>query len=145
MFNVYWPVMEACVWWGYRLAFRLLDRRFKSCNDEKTNKTTIQQYVEIYSGPIFFIHYKYSSILNITFVTMMYGLGIPVLFPIAAVSMVTLYFVEKFMVYYIYRQPPMYDEKLNNNVLGLMTYAPLLFLSFGYWMLSSNQLLGNYV
>lgn len=41
MFNVYWPVMEAFVWYGYRLAFRLLDRRFKTCNDEYTNKTTI--------------------------------------------------------------------------------------------------------
>jgi len=74
---------------------------------------------------------------------MMYGIGIPVLFPIAAVSMATLYFVEKIMVYYVYRQPPMYDEKLNNNVLSLMTYAPLMLLAFGYWMLSSNQLMGN--
>lgn len=103
MFNIYWPAMEACVWWGYRLGFRLLDRRFKTCNDEYTNKTTIQQYIELYSGPIFFIHYKYSSILNITFVTMMYGVGIPVLFPIAALSMMMLYIVEKFMVYYVYR------------------------------------------
>lgn len=47
------------------------------------------------------------------------------------------------MIYYSYRQPPMYDEKLNNNVLNLMTYAPLLFLSFGYWMFSSHQLLAN--
>lgn len=75
----------------------------------------------------------------------MYGLGIPILFPIAAVSFLTLYLVEKVMVYYSYRQPPMYDEKLNNNVLNLMTYAPLLFLSFGYWMLSSHQLLSNEV
>ena len=143
LFNVYWPVMEAFVWFGYRLGFRMLDRRFKSCSDEKTNKTTIQQYVEIYSGPVFFIHYKYSSILNITFVTMMYGVGIPVLFPIAALSMAVLYAVEKYMVYYVYRQPPMYDQQLNNNVLTLMTYPPLLLLGFGYWMLSSKQLLSN--
>jgi hypothetical protein len=74
---------------------------------------------------------------------MMYGIGIPILFPVAAFSMFTLYMVEKIMVYYIYRQPPMYDEKLNTNVLNLMTYAPLLLLSFGYWMLSSKQLLSN--
>lgn len=68
----------------------------------------------------------------------MYGLGIPILFPIAAISFLTLYLVEKVMIYYSYRQPPMYDEKLNNNVLNIMTYAPLLFLSYGYWMLSSR-------
>lgn len=143
MFNIYWPVMEFFVWFGYRTLFRQLDRGIFSCNADKTKKITIQQYVEIYSGPTFFIHYKYSSILNITFVTMMYGLGLPVLFPIAAISFLGLYLVEKTMIYYAYRQPPMYDEKLNNNVLTILTYAPLLFLSFGYWMLSSKQLLTN--
>lgn len=73
----------------------------------------------------------------------MYGVGLPILFPIAAMSFLGLYLVEKTMVYYAYRQPPMYDEKLNNNVLSLLTYSPLLFLSFGYWMLSSRQLLSN--
>lgn len=68
----------------------------------------------------------------------MYGLGIPILFPIAAISFLTLYMVEKYMIHYVYRQPPMYDEKLNNNVLGLMTYAPLMLLAFGYWMFSSH-------
>lgn len=37
----------------------------------------------------------------------------------------------------------MYDDKLNNRVLRTMTYAPLLFFAFGYWMLSNHQLLGN--
>lgn len=143
-FNIYWPVLEFFSFWGMRTGYRLLDRTF-GCNADRTKKTTIQQYVELYSGPTFFIHYKYSSILNITFVTMMYGVGIPILFPFAAFSIFVLYCVEKIMVHYSYRQPPMYDEKLNNNVLKIMTYAPLLFLSFGYWMLSSRQLLHNEV
>jgi len=67
----------------------------------------------------------------------MYGVGLPILFPIAAISFLTLYLVEKTMVYYSYRQPPMYDEKLNNNVLRILTYAPILFLAFGFWMLSN--------
>jgi hypothetical protein len=81
--------------------------------------------------------------MNITFVTMMYGLGMPVLFPVAAMSYLTLYCIEKIMLHYCYREPPMYDERLNNNALAILTYAPLLFLSFGYWMLSSKQLLSN--
>lgn len=142
LFNVYWPMVEFCVFCGMRNFFRLMDRSF-SCNAEKTKKTTLQQYVELYSGPTFFIHYKYSSIMNITFVTMMYGLGLPVLFPIATISLLVLYCVEKLMIHYSYREPPMYDEKLNNNALAILTWAPLLFLSFGYWMLSSQQLFSN--
>ena len=30
------------------------------------------------------LHFKYSGILNIVFITMMYGMGLPLLFPIAA-------------------------------------------------------------
>lgn len=142
LFNVYWPVVEFFVFGGMRTAFRLLDRSF-SCNEERTKKTTIQQYVNLYSGPVFFIHFKYSSILNITFVTMMYGLGMPILFPIASVAILTLYVMEKLMLHYCYREPPMYDERLNKNALTILTWAPLLFLSFGYWMLSSKQLLSN--
>ena len=76
--------------------------------------------------------------LNITFVTMMYGFGIPMLFPLAAVSLTILYLVEKTMLYYSYRKPPMYDEKLGDTVLSIMSWAPLYYFAFGYWMVSSN-------
>jgi hypothetical protein len=144
IFNVYWPVLEFFCFWGMRFGFRWMDRRF-SCNKYTTKKSTLQTYIELYSGPTFFIHYKYSTILVITFVTMMYGLGMPILFPIASASVFSLYCVEKFMIHWSYRQPPAYDEKLNNNVLGLMTWSPLLFLSFGYWMFSNKQLIDNVV
>ena len=75
----------------------------------------------------------------------MYGLGIPILFPIAVFSFLVLYLVEKSMLYWSYRQPPMYDDRLNTSVLTKMTYAPLLFLLFGYWMLSNIQLFSNIV
>ena len=142
MFNVYWPVVEFFVFFGMRSTFRFMDRGF-SFDKTKTKKTTLQQYIELYSGPVFFIHYKYSSILNIAFVTMMYGMGLPVLFPIAAISMLVLYCMEKMMLHYSYRQPPSYDESLNKNALAILTWAPVLFLAFGYWMLSSRQLLRN--
>jgi hypothetical protein len=73
----------------------------------------------------------------------MYGLGIPILFPIALFAFITLYIMEKGMIYYSYRQPPLYDDLLNNNALNLLSWAPLLFLSFGFWMFSSPQLFGN--
>lgn len=142
-YNIFWPLIEFCVYFGLRFLYRHLDRGLLTCNPHKTKKTTIQQYVELYSGPVFFIHYKYSSILNITFVTFTYGFGLPLLFPLAAGALFVLFCVEKMMIYYSYREPPTYDAKMNTAVLGLMTWAPLLFLSFGYWMFSSNVLFGN--
>jgi hypothetical protein len=73
----------------------------------------------------------------------MYGLGIPILFPIAVFAFLVLAIVEKAMIYYSYRQPPMYDSMLNDSVLNILQYAPLLFFSFGYWMFSNHQLFGN--
>lgn len=74
---------------------------------------------------------------------MMYGLGLPVLFPIAAISILVLYILEKILINYSYRLPPSYDEKLNTNVLSILQYAPLFGLIFGYWMFSNKQLLAN--
>ena len=48
------------------------------------------------------MHYKYSMMLNTIFVTFMYGFGLPMLFPVAVLAMVVLYFVEKTMLYYVY-------------------------------------------
>ena len=73
----------------------------------------------------------------------MYGIGLPILYPIAVLSFLFLYFVEKLMIYYSYRQPPLYDEKLNDSALSLLTWAPLLALSFSYWMFSNKRLAGN--
>jgi hypothetical protein len=73
----------------------------------------------------------------------MYGFGMPVLFPMAMLSFVVLYVVEKSMLFYGYVMPPMYDERLSNDVLDKLQFAPLLYLIFGYWMISNMQLLSN--
>lgn len=84
------------------------------------------------------MHYKYSAMLNTTFITMMYGAGMPVLFPIAAATLLIFYCIENWKFYYAYKQPPAYDEKLNNSVLNTLERAPLLLLGFGYWMLANH-------
>jgi len=67
----------------------------------------------------------------------MYGAGMPFLFPVAALTLFTLYVVERILVAYSYREPPSYDEKINKSALNILLAAPLLYLSFGYWMFSN--------
>jgi hypothetical protein len=69
---------------------------------------------------------------------MTYGLGIPILFPIACCYFFVLYMVEKGMLYYYYREPPQYDEVLNKEALRILGKAPLFMLAVGYWMLSNK-------
>lgn len=142
MFSAVFPMMEACGFFGIRLVLRILDKGFTS-DPYTTKKTSIQAYINTYSGPQYLMHFKYSALLNIIFVTMTYGYGMPILFPIAAFGILVLYFVEKTMLYYAYRLPPMYDERLSQSVLSMLGKAPLIFLGFGYWMASNKQMLSN--
>ena len=116
LFNSFYPLIEFFGHWVKRATLRKLDRSWGS-DEYKTKKTSIQSYINLYSGPTYLMHYKYSSILNICFVTFMYAFGIPLLFPVAILSLTILYFVETGCLYYSYRMPPMYDEHLSLLVL----------------------------
>lgn len=52
------------------------------------------QYIELYAGPEYLIQLRYSSLLVIIFSTFMYGLFIPILFPIALVAVINYFIVE---------------------------------------------------
>ena len=142
LFNSFYPLLEAVGYWAMRLAFRGLD---SGCRRDKykTKTTSIQSYIDVYAGPVYFMHFKYASIETIVFVTFMYGFGMPILFPIAAFSFAVLYLCERSMLFYAYRLPPMYDHRLSESVLNKLNFAPCLFLFFGYWMVSNQQLLSN--
>ena len=84
----------------------------------KSKKTTVQQFVNLYSGPDMPIHYRYSTILNIVFVTFTYGLALPILFPIAFLSMLNIYIVERIQLAYFFKQPPLYDDRLSKRALS---------------------------
>jgi len=51
--------------------------------------------MDLYTGPDHIVHYKYSGMLNIIYVTMLYGLGLPTLFPIAFVSFFIMWLTER--------------------------------------------------
>ena len=79
--------------------------------------------------------------MNIIFVTMIYGAALPLLFPICFLSIFILYILEIYMLFYVFKKPPTYDENLNIAFLEALKYAPLILLAFGFWQLSNMQLL----
>lgn len=136
------PVVEFFISFGQKYAFRLLDRGFGR-DSFRSKKKSVQQYADLYSGPDYMMHFRFSTIMNITFVTLTYGAALPVLYPIALWSFVVLYTVERIMVCYYYKQPPAFDEKMTVNALEMLTWAPIPFLMFAYWFLGNNQLFNN--
>lgn len=138
IFNAYFPLIYWVGQWFLRFLKRFYDRHYSLCNEYNTKKTAMQSYVDIYAGGVFLLHYKYSTVLNICFVTFMFGFGLPLLFPIALVSFLIMYLLEKTLLYYSYRLPPMYDQRLSEMIMGMLLYAPVFYLAFGYWMCSSK-------
>ena len=84
------------------------------------------------------MHFKDAAILNTVWVTFMFGLALPMLFPIAAFTFFNYYFCEKVLLTYYYQKPPMYDEKLNNTALAWAKFAPMLMMAFGYWIMGNK-------
>lgn len=124
--------------------FRSLDQgcsTYFCCKEDKTTKCkTIQEYVNLYAGPQHVMSYKYSALLTTICVTFMYGLALPELFPIAALTFFNYYTVDKFLITYFYQKPPLYDDKLNKTALELMKFGPIIMLIFGYYWMGNMQI-----
>jgi hypothetical protein len=93
-FNIAFPIIEFIGFCTMRNIYRFIDSGF-TFKSSKTKKNIIIDYVDLYSGPEYVIHFKYSFIMNVVFMTMMFGAGLPILFPIAVCSLCVLYVMER--------------------------------------------------
>jgi hypothetical protein len=105
-----------------------------------TKCTQIAQFLEIHSGPNHEVHVKYAEVLNVVFVTLMYGPGLPVLYIIAVVHYFVYWNVARYSVVYQIQQPPHMGLELTQKCLHMLRFAPLLYLCNAYWMLSNQQI-----
>lgn len=109
------------------------------CRHSKaTKQKTIQGYVDLYSGPPHQMFTMYGLVLNTLWTTLMFGMALPILFPIAALTFINVYLCERLGIAYWYTKPPEYDAELNNLAIKYMFWAPVLFLAFGYWTVGNK-------
>jgi hypothetical protein len=113
------------------------------CGKAKTKLQTIQAFVNLYSGPEYMMHFKYAGMLNIIFVTFMYGLAVPLLFPLSFLFFAVSYMVERICLAYSYRLPPSFDDALNKSALSILKFAPLTMSLFGFWVMGNQQIFSN--
>lgn len=101
--------------------------------------------MDLYSGPIYDIHSQYAFLLNTVYVTFMFGLAMPLLFPIAFLTFLIFYFTERLLVTYFYQKPLMYDENLHMSAIKFLKWAPFVMLVFGVWIMGNQQIFENIV
>jgi hypothetical protein len=112
-------------------------------NPYNSKKTSMAKYKMLHGGSDYIIHFKYSNVLNIVYITMTYGVGMPILFPIAVFNFLNQWLCERIIVAYCMKLPPALDDKLIRNSLKMMRFAPFFFLANGYWMVSNKQIFFN--
>lgn len=115
----------------------------KTMNPFDTKKTSMAQHKALWSGGDYIIHFKYSAILNISYITMLYGMGMPALFPCAALNFFNQYMVERIIVAWYMKAPAAMDDSLTRNCISKLRFAPMIFLINGYWMLGNVQIFKN--
>lgn len=142
--NAIYPYIDICIALATSALFKSLDQGCKTywcCHQDKTTKCkTLQEYINLYGGPEHVISYKYSGILTTIMVTFMYGLALPELIPIAALTFFCYYTADRFLICYYYQKPPVYDDKLHKTAMNLAAWAPLYMLFFGYWIMGNMQI-----
>ena len=70
-------------------------------------------------------------------VCFMFGPGIPILFPIGLLALTMMYVVERYKLAVYYRLPPNFSVELNKQCINVLTWAPILYSSIGFWMYSN--------
>ena len=128
--------------------------RMKRANDQyelsfckvkkvETKCITIAQYVDLYCGPEMIMHDSYAVIIKTVYVTFTYGFALPVLFPIATLSFLILYFTERVRLAFFYRNPPQFNLTLDNLAISNLKYAPLTMMVLGFWFMGNRQMFFN--
>jgi len=120
-----------------------LDRRFTNPRLYKTHCKTALQYADLNSGAEHLLFEKYPRLVNIVMVSMMYSFGLPIFLILTFVSLLISYFIDKLLVAYYHRKPPMYDDTLNKTSVHFMKWGAFIYLAIAYWMVSNRQMFGN--
>lgn len=126
---------------GYGV-WRCLNR---SCTcDRRRSKYLLQSdYEDLYTGPEFTLDYRLAQIVAFTWVSFMFGPGMPILFPISAIAFIVMYWIDKWLVLRFYRLPKNFDSETIKYSIEKMKYAFVFHLIVGYLILSSQSILSS--
>ena len=79
------------------------------------------------------------------YVPFLFGVGMPVLYPITLANIVVQYYLDRVMVAYFHSQPPLIGIDMSVVTFRLLEWGSLLYLPMSYWMLSNPQIFSNKV
>ena len=139
--NTFFPVTEQLI--------RFLMTNFKKWKDQgwkrqySTKSLTVANYVNVYGGPEFSLPNRFAALLKMIFVVLLYGTGLPMMYILASITLIFLFFLDKICMAKQYQRPPYYDELLSQISLKILPYAGIIHLLVGGWMMTNPHLMYN--
>mmetsp|Transcript_76371 Transcript_76371/g.218663 ORF Transcript_76371/g.218663 Transcript_76371/m.218663 type:complete len:1190 (+) Transcript_76371:3228-6797(+) len=82
-----------------------------------------------YEPPAFQLEKRAAQICNTIAVTLAFSAGLPILIPIATVSLVISYAVDKYLLLRLYRRPPAYNAELPLRILAMIPFMVFMHLA----------------
>lgn len=74
---------------------------------------------------------------------MFYGIGMPIMFPMAAIILANQRLCQRIRVAWICQQPPLLGNELNERVISILKLAPLFMMFNSYWIVDNHQIFRN--
>lgn len=130
--NSYFPIVEFMGFSMLGKFKRLLDRGFSN-NVYNSKKKSVPAYVDLYSGPKYAIHFRYSALLTFVSLALVYGTAMPLVFPISVLGYLVYWFNERLLITYYYRQPPAYSVESTQSLLTILGWMPMISIPFVWW------------
>jgi hypothetical protein len=89
-------------------------------------------------GPELLFEYRYSTMINTVFISLMFGAGMPVLYLFGFIAFFLAYWVDKWTLFRIYQTPPRYNKELNKVSREWLNVAIIIHFVFSFWMYSNS-------
>jgi hypothetical protein len=100
------PLIEILVDFIIQYIMRVIDSRSLCPRRTLTHSSTISKYVSLYSGPDYVIHIRYSYMINLFWVVVIFGQVMPILYFYGLLGLIILYVTERLTLAYMYKVPP---------------------------------------
>ena len=76
--------------------------------------------------------------MSMVFISFMYGMAIPMMFPITLVGIFSIYINERLLLAYSYQKPVAIDDKLEKISYAWYQFAPIVMFLYGYWFIGNR-------
>lgn len=122
-----------------KLFVRCLDRGC-SRDAKRTKKLLQSEYEALYTGSELQIENRYSVLISMIFIILMYSTTIPTLYFAGFLLCVVQYWTDKVLFLRFYKTPPKYGISLAQKAIGIIQYAILVHLIMGVYMMSNPEI-----